>query len=146
LNTDRVIKEYEAGAPSMAKRLEACKKVIEAGYPVGFLIAPVFIYEDWKNDYHSMLAELSSQITGTVKRTLTFEVISHRYTTRAKNTINEIFPDNQLPMNDEEQKFKYGQFGYGKYIYPKESISEISEFFQSEISALFDKSEIKYVI
>lgn len=146
LNTDRVIKDYETGTPSMARRLEACKKVIEAEYPVGFLIAPVFIYDDWKSDYHSLLAELSRQITGSVKQTLTFEVISHRYTTRAKNTINEIFPDNQLPMNDEERKFKYGQFGYGKYIYPKESLNEISEFFQSEITALFHKAEIKYVI
>lgn len=45
---------------------------------------------------------------------ITFEVISHRYTTRAKNVINEVFPDNTLPMNDDERKYKYGQFGYGK--------------------------------
>lgn len=146
LNTDRVIKDYEAGAPSLARRLEACKKVIEAEYPAGFLIAPVFIYEGWKNDYHNLLEELSSQIAGTAMHPLTFEVISHRYTARAKNIIKEIFPDNQLPMNDEERKFKYGQFGYGKYIYPKESMSEISEFFQSEISALFHNADIKYVI
>lgn len=75
-----------------------------------------------------------------------FEIISHRYTTKAKNRILEIFPETTLPMTDEDRKFKYGQFGYGKYVYPKESMDEIKKFFLTEIKDVFPDSTIKYVI
>jgi spore photoproduct lyase len=49
-------------------------------------------------------------------------------------------------MKDEERKFKFGQFGYGKYIYPKESLEEIKQFFAKEIEELFINKEVKYII
>ena len=77
---------------------------------------------------------------------ITFEVISHRYTTRAKNVINEVFPDNTLPMNDDERKYKYGQFGYGKYVYTKEQLAEMKTFFTDNINSIFENKIIKYII
>ena len=73
-------------------------------------------------------------------------MISHRYTTRAKNIITEIFPDNRLPMKDEDRKYKYGQFGYGKFVYPKEEIAIMKEFFTNEIASIFEDAIIKYII
>ena len=32
-------------------------------------------------------------------------------------------------MNDEERTYKYGQFGYGKFVYPKDSLAYMKEFF-----------------
>ena len=49
-------------------------------------------------------------------------------------------------MNDEERKFKYGQFGYGKYIYTKEQLEDMKVFFKENIKEVFPKSVIKYVI
>lgn len=49
-------------------------------------------------------------------------------------------------MNDEDRKFKYGQFGYGKYIYSKDQLAEIKEFFIFNIKEIFPNSIIKYVI
>ncbi len=146
LNTDKVIREYESGTPSASKRIEACKKTLEAGYPVGFIIAPVFLYEEWKKDYHELLLDLKDRIPTNIKHPLTFEVISHRYTSRAKNVITQVFPDNKLPMKDEERSFKYGQFGYGKFVYTKEELAELTEFFNNEINSIFSNKEIKYII
>lgn len=148
LNTNRVINYYEKRTPSLEKRLEASIKVLQAGYPMGYLIAPIFLYENWKEDYKNLLLELKHKLPDLLPYPLTFEIISHRYTTRAKNVITEIFPDNQLPMKDEDRSYKYGQFGYGKYVYPKEQLAEISLFFQQEIAAIFkDRAiEIKYII
>jgi spore photoproduct lyase len=146
INTSSVIDKYEHFTASRDKRIEAGIKASMAGYPVGFLIAPVFIYEGWKEEYHDLLVELRSKLPENLKFPLTFEVISHRYTTTAKNRIVQIFPENELPMNDEERVFKYGQFGYGKYVYPKESLNEIKEFFAEEIGNLFTNKEIKYII
>lgn len=146
INTTEVINKYEHVTSSRNQRIEASIKAAKAGYPIGFLVAPVFIYPSWREDYHDLLLELRKKLPNDLKFPVTFEVISHRYTTVAKNRILDIFPENQLPMNDEERKFKYGQFGYGKYVYPKEGLDEIKQFFKEEIEELFNNKEIKYII
>ncbi|MBU3195991.1 spore photoproduct lyase [Clostridium algidicarnis] len=146
INTSLVIDKYEHFTASRDKRIEAAIKVAESGYPVGFLIAPIFIYPSFKEDYHDLLLELSERLPSNLKFPVTFEVISHRYTIVAKNRILQVFPESELPMNEEERKFKYGQFGYGKYVYEKESISEIKEFFSKEIEELFKNKKVLYII
>ncbi len=148
LNTDPVIKNYENRTPSLAKRIAAAHKVMASDYPTGFLIAPIFLYEHWKDDYHQLLLDLHTNLPDKLVHPLTFEVISHRYTTQAKNIISEIFPENQLPMSNEERSYKYGQFGYGKYVYTKESLDEMAEFFRKDLEDIFrDRMiDIKYII
>jgi spore photoproduct lyase len=146
LNTSTIIKQFESATASRDKRIAASIKAAEAGYPVGYLIAPVFLYPNWKEEYYDLLVELKKKLPNDLKFPITFEIISHRYTAIAKNRILEIFPESELPMKEEERKFKYGQFGYGKYVYPKESLDHIKEFFQKEIEALFEKKEVKYII
>lgn len=146
LNTDKVIREYENATASIDLRLEACEKMASAFYPLGFIIAPVFLYNNYKEDYRQLLLNLSERLPKEMVSPPSFEVISHRYTTRAKNIIMEVFPENTLPMSDEERIYKYGQFGYGKYVYNKNDLADMKEFFQKEISEIFPKSEVKYII
>ncbi|PYG88699.1 spore photoproduct lyase [Ruminiclostridium sufflavum DSM 19573] len=146
INTAFVINKYEHHTSSRNNRIEAGIKAAKAGYPTGFLIAPVFIYPNWKEDYHNLLLELGSKLPDNLSYPVTFEIISHRYTTIAKNRILEVFPDSDLPMNDEERKFKYGQFGYGKYVYPNENINEIKDFFTKELDGLYKNKKILYII
>lgn len=146
INTSSVINNYEHVTAFRDLRLEASMKVAEAGYPTGFLVAPVFIYPNWKEEYHDLLIHLRNKLPKGIEHPITFEVISHRYTTVAKNRILKIFPESKLPMEDEQRKFKFGQFGYGKYVYPKESMDDIKYFFRSEIDQLFSHKELKYII
>ena len=146
INTSTVINQYEHFTASRDKRIEASIKAAQAGYPMGFLVAPVFIYPNWEEEYHDLLLELRKKLPNDLKFPVTFEVISHRYTTTAKNRILQVFPESVLPMNDEERKFKFGQFGYGKYVYPKENLDEIKQFFLKEIEELFIDKEVKYII
>lgn len=149
LNTEKVIKSYEHKTASARMRIEASAKLMSAQYPVGFIIAPVFLYEGWQKEYKELLLNLRDALPTSVNSTtspITFEVISHRYTTKAKNRITEIFPETTLDMENEKRQFKYGQFGYGKYLYPKESLSEVKEFFTQEINNIFENGIIKYII
>lgn len=146
LNTQKVIDNYENATASIKLRIQAAKKVAEAGYPLGFIIAPVFIYDNYKEDYNKLLLDLKEVLPSNLSYPLTFEVISHRYTPRAKNIITQVFPNNTLPMNDEERKYKYGQFGYGKYIYDKDTLDDMKMFFKEKINNIFPESFIKYVI
>ncbi len=57
-----------------------------------------------------------------------------------------VFPNIKLPMNEEDRKFKYGQFGYGKYIYSPEEINELREFFLNKTEEYFPGAKIEYFI
>jgi len=146
LNTDKIIREYEHYTAGVKKRIEAASKLAANGYPIGFIIAPVFIYDNWKEDYRELIDMLYTTLPKNIDSPIGFEVISHRYTTKAKNTIVQIFPETTLPMNDDDRKYKYGQFGYGKFVYIKEELQEIKEFFQLELDKKFKNKDIKYII
>lgn len=146
INTPTVINTYEHYTASIDKRIEAAVKVANAGYKIGFIIAPIFIYDNWQKEYKDLIESIKCKLPSEFNEQIIFEVISHRYTTKAKNRILEIFPETTLPMNDEDRKFKYGQFGYGKYIYSKDQLAEIKEFFIFNIKEIFPNSIIKYVI
>lgn len=146
INTDYVIKTYEHRTASIDKRLEAAKKVMESNYPSGFLIAPIIVYDNYLDDYGKLIDRLATIIPQNYPHKVTFELITHRFTTKAKNHIMQIYPQTTLPMNEEERRFKYGQFGYGKYIYQKETMDEIKKFFKDKISALPFEHEIKYLV
>ena len=147
INTDTVIESFEHGTPRVKQRIEAARKVIKAGYPVGFLIAPVFIYPNWKEDYLMLIKMLKNYLPDEdLKHPITFEIISHRFTPTAKNHILQVLEQSKLPMDEAERTYKYGQFGYGKYVYPKETIAEIKELFEFGLKHLPFPYEIKYII
>ena len=146
INTPRIIDTHEHHTASVNKRIEAAIKLAKAGYKIGFIIAPVFIYENWQNEYKQLIESIKEKLPEQFNEEIIFEVISHRYTTKAKNRILEIFPQTILPMQDLDRKFKYGQFGYGKYVYPKDELSKMKEFFLYEIKNIFPNSVIKYII
>lgn len=146
LNSESIIKKYEHGTPGMDERINASFKIAEAGYRLGFIIAPVFIYQGWKDEYGEMLVRLNKSLEKYPISEIHFEVISHRYTPRAKKTIEEIFPNTSLPMEEERRRFKFGQFGYGKYLYTTEALNEMHRFFSEKISSLFDNPVIDYMI
>ena len=104
------------------------------------------MYPNWKEEYYGLLKDLKSKLPKQLSHPVIFEVISHRYTLRAKNRITEIFPDTSLPMTEEERQFKYGQFGYGKYVYPKDELSQMKDFFTKVLDELFPYKEVKYII
>lgn len=144
INSLQVISSYERATPSLAERIEAARKVASAGYPLGFIIAPIVVYEGWQKDYGELFDELIETL-GSVDD-LTFEFISHRYTKRAKSNILSLFPNTKLPMEEEERNFKYGRFGYGKYVYPKETLDEIKEFMTERVNRLFPKAKAEYFV
>lgn len=146
INADSVIQKYEHRTARLAERVAAAKKVMDSGYPIGFIIAPVMLFDNWKAEYEEALQELQRQLASHSSKEIHFEVISHRFTARAKQNINEVFPENDLPMNEEERKYKYGQFGYGKYVYHKEQLADMEEFFRKRLTEIFPNAVIDYVI
>jgi spore photoproduct lyase len=145
LNTEQIIGRFERGTPRLVDRIRAARKAGLAGYPLGFLIAPIFIYPGWQDDYRQMLTGLAEQM-GSENPDITFELITHRYTARARSNILDRNPNSRLPMLDEERRYKYGQFGYGKYVYPQDTYDQVRQFFQTTIAELFPQAVIDYLV
>ncbi|TYO96883.1 spore photoproduct lyase [Desulfallas thermosapovorans] len=146
LNTEHIIKSYEQGTPAARARIAAARRVAQANYPLGFLIAPIFIYPGWQSDYAQLIRSLAEELQPAAGQDITFELISHRFTASAKKRILEVFPDTTLPMEEEERKFKFGQFGYGKYVYPKETLEEMDELFRRELDRHFPGAKVEYLV
>ncbi len=101
--------------------------------------------KNWQEDYKNLIKQIKNTFNNQGEK-LTFELISHRYTERAKKIIEQAYPQNKLPMTNKQRKFKYGQFGYGKYIYPKKTMSALEEFFRETINQQLPAAEIKYFV
>jgi len=120
----------------------AAKRVRDAGYPLGFLVAPIMVFDNWQYEYSRMFAEVRKVLgdTGPVS----FEFITHRFTKRAKSQILSVFPRTSLDMDENNRRFKYGQFGYGKYVYPSEIMAELNEFFTDQANRVSDQVTVLY--
>lgn len=146
INADSVIRKFEHRTPSLDERISAAVKVASAGFPLGFIVGPIFYYSEWEKEYGQMLENLAQKLSGKINTPPAFELITHRFTKRAKKNILEVFPKTQLPLDEEDRKFKFGQFGYGKYIYPKDKMSEIKAFFEEKIRETFPDAKILYFV
>ncbi len=145
LNSNYAVKKFEPTTPSPQERIEAARKVFKADYPLGFLIAPIFIYDNWETEYRELIKNLQQSLN-TKGKGISFELITHRFTERAKNIIEKIYPRTELPRDKEEREFKYGQFGYGKYVYPPDKMEKIKKVLTEAINQYFPDGEIKYFV
>lgn len=145
INSDYVIKNYEHNTGSLDERIEAVTKLADAGYPIGFIVAPIMVYKDWKDEYNKLFKKLVIQLgTDLSMKELTFELIQHRFTATAKDLILKRFPNTKLDMEEENRSLKWGRFGRYKYVYNKEQANEIKDYLTALIVEKFPNAKIKY--
>lgn len=58
LNADEVAKRWEKGAPSVDRRIEAGRKLSQAGYEVRVRIDPIVPTPDWKIQYTNLINQI----------------------------------------------------------------------------------------
>lgn len=145
INSRYVIENFEHNTASLDERIEAAVKLGNAGYPIGFLIAPIMRYDDWKEEYDFLFQKLESLLgTDLSRKKLTFELIQYRFTAVAKELILQRFPKTKLDMDEENRSLKWGRFGRYKYVYHKEQAEEIRRYLTSLISERFPDADIEY--
>lgn len=145
INSRYVIKNFEHNTATFDKRIEAAAKIAGAGYPMGFIVAPLMIYEGWKEEYTELFDRLKQQIINiNLVEPITFEFIQHRFTPTAKEFILKRFPGTKLDMDESKRTLKWGKYGRFKYVYPKEQFGEMKEFISSLILDRFPQGVIEY--
>jgi len=58
LNADEVARRWERGAPSVDRRIEAGRKLSQAGYEVRIRIDPIVPVPDWKTHYTNLIDQI----------------------------------------------------------------------------------------
>ncbi|MYL50702.1 spore photoproduct lyase [Halobacillus litoralis] len=144
MNADYVIKYLEPGTSRLDERIEAAAKVAKAGYPLGFIIAPIYLYEDWKEGYRILFEKLQDKLPDYATKDLTFELIQHRFTKPAKRVIQKNYPMTKLEMDEEKRKYKWGKYGIGKYVYQKDEQEEMKIVLGGYINQYFPEASLEY--
>jgi spore photoproduct lyase len=144
INSKYVVDKFEFNVSPLMERLEAAQKVYDANYPLGFIIAPIYYYENYKEEYAELLDMLRDKIKNPDNAEITFELIQHRFTTKAMDTILARFPNTEIDFSMENRQQKWGPYGVYKYVYKKDISSDMKEFMISEIKRRFPKAEIEY--
>ncbi|MYL20689.1 spore photoproduct lyase [Halobacillus litoralis] len=144
MNADYVIKYLEPGTSRLDDRIGAAVKVAEAGYPLGFIIAPIYLYEDWKEGYRVLFEKLQDRLPDHAVKDLTFELIQHRFTKPAKRVIQKNYPMTKLEMDEEKRKYKWGRYGIGKYVYQKDEQEEMKNVLGGYIAEYFPEASLEY--
>ncbi|WP_431802154.1 spore photoproduct lyase [Halobacillus andaensis] len=144
LNADYVIKFLEPGTSRLDDRIEAAAKVAEAGYPLGFIIAPIYLYEGWKEGYKELFEKLEAKLPDYATKDLTFELIQHRFTQPAKRVIQKNYPMTKLEMDEEKRQYKWGRYGIGKYVYKKDKQEDMKDTLGGYIEQHFPSATLEY--
>ncbi|WP_138418870.1 spore photoproduct lyase [Aquibacillus sediminis] len=144
INDDYVIKYFEPGTSRLDERIEAAVKVAEAGYPLGFIIAPIYLHEGWQEGYGEMLEKLEAALPAFAKKDLTFEMIQHRFTKPAKRVIQKNYPMTKLELDESKRKAKWGRYGILKYVYQDQEQEEMKDHIGGLVHKLFPKAELEY--
>lgn len=144
VNADYVIKNFEPATSTFEERIEAAGKVAHAGYPLGFIIAPIIWHEGWETGYGQLLNKLGEAVPREAAADLTFEMIQHRFTKTAKRMIEQRYPKTRLEMDEAKRKYKWGRWGQGKYVYPDEQAEALRQFISERIFETFPAAKIEY--
>lgn len=145
INSKYVVDNFEHNTSSLEERIDSVIKLANADYPIGFIVAPIMQYDNWKEEYYFLFQKLADHLGEELSlKELTFELIQHRFTANSKELILQRFPKTKLDMNEENRSLKWGRFGRYKYVYPKDQVEGIKHYITLLILERFPNADIKY--
>ena len=142
VNAEPVSSRLEGGTANVPARLIALRKLAQAGYPIGLVVAPIMPMDDWPQHYTKLLDEAAATLN--IECDLTFELITHRFTPGSKDVLLQWYPNTSLDLDEAKREVKRNKFGGQKYVYPRETMKELKNWFAREIEARFPDAKILY--
>ena len=142
LNPEEIINKVEFGTSRLQNRIETINKLVEAGYAVGILIAPIILVDNWKQLYKKLLEQMTERLSKRAKKQIFFELIFMTYS-YVHNAINhEAFP-NAIELYNKDQMTGRG---HGKYAYKTKLKEEAKVYILYLVKKYFPNNEIKYIV
>jgi len=142
VNAAPVAGRFEGGTASVTARLQALRRLAFGGYPVGLVIAPIMLMNDWDLHYTRLFDSISEALDFDCD--LTFELISHRFTPSSKEVLQSWYPQTKLDMDEAKRSVKRNKFGGTKYVYNGDTMKTMRRFFEQQIAKRFPQASILY--
>lgn len=143
MNTEYMVRNFEPSTAPLPDRIAAARKVAVSGYPLGFIIAPIYMHEGWEEAYTKLLQRLGEAMPDSLTD-LTVELIQHRFTKPAKRVIEKRYPKTKLDLDESKRKYKWGRYGIGKYVYQDEEQARIVSLFEELVPQYLPQARIEY--
>ena len=93
VNPEEIIKKVEFGTSPLSGRIDAINRLVEAGYKVGILIAPIILVDNWETLYSNLIKKLYMELSSKAKKSIFFEVIFMTYSYIHTKINSEAFPN-----------------------------------------------------
>ena len=126
----------------MAQRLQALRKLALNGYPVGIVLAPIMAIDHWQQHYANLFDLIAETLD--IECDLTFELITHRFTPKSKEVLQTWYPNSKLDLTPASRSQKRNKFGGVKYVYHRDTMTELKDFIQTKINTNFPQAKILY--
>ena len=142
VNAASVSRRLEGGTAPVAARLAGLRKLADAGYPVGLVVAPIMPIENWEEEYGALLDQIATTLADAPD--VTFELISHRFTPGSKEILQGWYPNTTLDLDEAKRARKFNKYGGVKYVYPRDIMSVLRSFFERGIASRLPAARILY--
>lgn len=133
---------FEGGTSPVAARIDAARRMGDAGYPIGLTIAPIIAAERWEDAYAGLIRDCAA-VLGDLPN-LTVELITHRFTAASKQVLDSWYPGSALDMSEGRRITKRTKFGAEKQVYDAATMRELRDFFEREIALQLPRARILY--
>jgi spore photoproduct lyase len=98
MNTDYIVNTEEHKTASLAKRMSAIKKVVDANYLIGLHFDPMIYYTEWKADYLDLITELGKIVPA--KQIAWISIGSLRFNPEQKQLIETNFRGSKITCQE----------------------------------------------
>lgn len=140
VNPKEIIQKVEIGTSPLENRVKAINKLVDSGYKVGILIAPVIFIDNWEMLYGELVIYLKDNLSDKAKLNLFFEVIFMTYSYIHRKINEEAFP-NSIDLYNKELMTGRGK---GKYTYKQEIRKIGEEYIGNLLQKYFPENKIIY--
>jgi len=140
VNPEEIINRVEFGTARLNNRIEAINKLVEAGYKVGIIVAPIILINNWKMLYTELFKKLNEKLTKKAKKQVFFEFIFMTYSYIHKMINHDAFPNAIELYNKQIMTVR----GKGKYTYNKFVRHKGEIFFRELCNKYFTNNDIIY--
>lgn len=144
VNAADIGNRFEGGTARMPARIAALRSLALAGYRVGLTIAPIMPIPGWREQYRQLLADVAEALADVPDADLTAEIITHRFTPSSKDVLLGWYPGTKLEMDEDARSAKRSKFGGVKYVYPRETMTEMRSWFVTEMERTLPGAQLLY--
>jgi spore photoproduct lyase len=144
VNAPEVAARFEGGTAGLPQRIAALRALAVDGYRVGLTIAPIMPIPQWRDGYRRLLQDVAVALSDVPAVDLTVECITHRFTAGSKDVLLGWYPRTRLEMDETARTRKFGKYGSAKFVYPKETMTEVRSWFESELAATLPGARTLY--